>query len=373
MIFLASFLNKCLILLLVSGLLLPGGVQAEEIRKKESPVSPGRMRLAILPVENLSGSMAPLKEIRETFADELRARGVDVLEEEDLQKVMVRHRIRYTGGIDREVARAFKEAKTDAVLILSLELYSEANPPKVSLLSRLVSTDDPPTILWAEGAGVAGDDSPGILGLGLIEDPNKLLLKGTKFVFDSLARFLSVQKGGSALEVKRKFRPRVVYQSPVFDPNRKYSVAVIPFFNRSGRRYAGEIMVLHFIRELGRFGNFHLIEPGVIRQVFLEFRIIMEDGVSLSQADVLFGALNADLILSGRVIEYEDYQGTYGKPKVEFSAQLVERKSREIVWSSNSYNTGDDRVFFFDRGRVNTAHVMASQMTRLIGERMTRR
>jgi TolB-like protein len=333
----------------------------------------GRMRLAIFPVENLSGSIAPLKEIRQTFAEELRAQGVDVLEEEDLERVMVRHRIRYTGGIDREVARAFKEeAKTDAVLILSLELYSEANPPKISLLSRLVSTDDPPAILWDEGVGLAGDDSPGVLGLGLIEDPNKLLLKGMKFVFDSLVRFLSIQNGGSVHGVKRKFRPRVVYQSPVFDPNRKYTVAVIPFFNRSGRRYAGEIMVLHFIRELGRFGNFHLIEPGVIRQVFLEFRIVMEDGVSLSQADVLFGAINADLILSGRVIEYEDYQGSYGKPKVEFSAQLIERKSREVVWSSNSYNAGDDGVFFFDRGRVNTAHVMASQMTRLIGERMTR-
>jgi hypothetical protein len=147
---------------------------------------------------------------------------------------------------------------------------------------------------------LAGDDSPGVLGLGLFEDPNKLLLKGMKFVFDSLVRFLSIQNGGSVHGVKRKFRPRVVYQSPVFDPNRKYTVAVIPFFNRSGRRYAGEIMVLHFIRELGRFGNFHLIEPGVIRQVFLEFRIVMEDGVSLSQADVLFGAINADLILSGR-------------------------------------------------------------------------
>lgn len=52
---------------------------------------------------------------------------------------------------------------------------------------------------------------------------------------------------------------------------------------------------------------------------------------------------------------------------MSFSAQLIEKKSREVVWSSNSYNEGDEGVFFFDLGRVNTASVMVSQMARLIG------
>jgi hypothetical protein len=371
MTFSTNFSDKCVILFIVGFLLLPGGTRAEEIGKRAIPKNPGEVRLAIFPVENLSGSIAPLKEIKQTFEDRLKAQGVELLGEEALQKLMAKHRIRYTGGIDTRVARVFKEeGKTDAILILSLELYSETYPPKVSLLSRLVSTDDPPIILWAEGFGLAGDDSPGVLGLGLIENPYKLLDKGMGFLFDSLVRFLSARNGGTVYPVKRKFRPIIVYESPVFDPGRKYSLAVIPFFNRSGRKNAGEIMVLHFVGGMRRFENFDLIEPGVIRHAFLEYRIIMEDGVSLSQADILFSALNADLILSGRVFEYEDYQGTYGKPKVEFSAYLIERKSREVVWDSQSHNTGDDGVFFFDRGRVNTASAMASQMTQWIGKRM---
>ncbi len=374
MIFSTNFSDKGVILFILGLLLLPGWARAEEIGKRAIPKNPGGMRLVIFPVENLSGFVAPLKEIKQKFEDRLKAQGVDLLEEEALQKLMARHRIRYTGGIDTRVARVFKEeGKTDAVLIFSLELYSEEYPPKVSLLSRLVSTDDPPAILWAEGFGLAGNDSPGILGLGLIENPYKLLDKGMGFLFDSLVRFLSTRNGGIVYPVKRKFRPMVVYESPAFDPKREYSLAVIPFFNRSGRKNAGEIMVLHFVREMKRFENFRLIEPGVIRQAFLEFRIIMEDGVSLSQTDILFGALNADLILSGRVFEYEDYQGTYGKPKVEFSAYLVERKSREVVWNSHSHNRGDDGVFFFDQGRMNTASAMASQMTQWIGKRMTGR
>jgi hypothetical protein len=96
-------------------------------------------------------------------------------------------------------------------------------------------------------------------------------------------------------------------------------------------------------------------------------RIILDQGVSLVNADSIAGLLNADLILSGEVTDYEDYQGVWGKPKVSFSAQLVEKKSREVVWSSNSYNEGDESVFFFDLGRVNTASAMVSQMAQLIG------
>ncbi len=106
---------------------------------------------------------------------------------------------------------------------------------------------------------------------------------------------------------------------------------------------------------------------GVVRQAFLEMRIILDQGVSLVNAESIAGLLNADLILAGDVTDYEDYQGVWGKPKVSFSAQLIERKSREVVWSSNSYNEGDDGVFFFDVGRVNTASVMVSQMARWIG------
>jgi hypothetical protein len=36
-----------------------------------------------------------------------------------------------------------------------------------------------------------------------------------------------------------------------------------------------------------------------------------------------------------------------------------------VVWSAKSYNEGDDGVFFLGRGKVNTAHSMASEMAQL--------
>lgn len=369
MILFTHFLNKITSLLILGLLLFPSLANSKEIKKENPAVNEERIRIAVFPVENLSGTVAPIKEIRQTFIEKLRSKGVDVLDEETFEKFMVKYRIRYTGGVSTEISKAFKQdINVSGVLITSLELYSDAIPPKISLISRLVSTGENPSILWMDGVGLAGDDSRGLLDLGLIEDPKVLLDKGMKVMFDSLNRYLSKKsEEGGGYRVKRKFRPQISYRSPSLDPNRKYSVAIAPFFNYSLRKYAGDILVLHFAKELKRFDRFDVIEMGVVRQAFLEMRIILDQGVSLINAESIAGLLNADLILAGDVTDYEDYQGVWGKPKVSFSAQLIERKSREVVWSSNSYNEGDEGVFFFDLGRVNTASVMVSQMVQWIG------
>jgi TolB-like protein len=371
MILLTNFLSKRFVFFLAL-LIFPCLSNAEETGRNGFPQSGTNSNIAIFPVENLSGTPAPLKEIRQMFIEELQKQGIHVLEDESFEKFMARHRIRYTGGLDRDTARAFKsEIGTDGVLVTSLESYSETNPPKICLLSRLVSTGDPPEILWMEGVGLAGDDSPGILGLGLIEDPKELREKAQKSVTGSLVRYLSTGMGAKKTDsIKKKFTPKLAYQSSALDPSRKHRVAVIPFFNRSQRKYAAEILVLHFIRQLKRLENFEVIEPGMVRQELLNLRIIMQDGVSLADADAIFATLNADLLVSGRVMDYQDYQGVWGKPKVGFSTMVIERKSREVVWRSNSYNEGDDGVFFFDRGRVNTAHAMTSQMVQLVAKMM---
>lgn len=346
---------------------------AGEMRLGASPVRDTKSRIAMFPVENLSATTAPLEEIRQGLIDRLNGQGFQVLGDEALETFMAKHRIRFVGGVDRGIAKAFKEEiGIEAVLIVSLEFYSETDPPKVALTSRLISTGEAPSILWTDGVGLAGDDSPGILGLGLIEDPKALLEKAVKSVTDSLIKYLLTGEGPKDRAAKTKFRPKVVYRSPELDPGKRYVVAVLPFFNRSERKYAGEILVLRFIDQLRKFKAFDVVEPGILRQELLGLRVIMEDGVSLANADAIFSVLDADIVVSGRVIEYQDYQGFSGKPKVDFSTIVIERKSREVVWGSDSYNEGDDGVFFFDTGRVNTAYVMASQMVRWIAEGVTK-
>jgi len=368
-----NFFNKVSILLFVGVLSFSGCAWARENVDQGTQTHEGKFLIAILPLENLSGTNAPLKDIKELFTNMLRAKGFPILEGETLEKFMARYRIRYTGGVDKPLAQAFKnDTGTGGILITSLELYSEVNPPKIALTSRLVSTGDNPMILWIDGVGLAGDDSPGILGLGLIEDPGALLEKAVGKLTGSLGEYFDKKLEGDHIKsVKRKFRPKISYRSDLFDPNHKYTVAVVPFLNFSVRRNAGEILELEFIRNLKRFEQFDVVEPGMVRQQLLTMRMIIPEGISLANADALFAALNVDLIVAANVDEYQDYEGEFGNPKVDFFVQLIERKSRSVVWSSVSHNEGDDGVFFFDVGRVNTAHAMASQMTQWIGEMMT--
>ena len=367
---LTNFLNKAAIISLIGFFWLSGCASPKGTVRGDAQAGAKKFQIGVFPVENLSGTLSPLKEIRQSAIDRLRAEGFSVLEEGILDKFMARHRVRYTGGIDQGTAKAFKEETgTEAVLITSVELYSDRVPPKIGLMARLVSTGDKPAILWMDGVGLSGDQSPGLLGLGLIQDPQVLREKAMPTLWGSLMEYLSGRKGEMGIQrVKRKFSPKIAYRSFEIEPGKKYTVAVVPFFNRSDRKNGGEITALHFVKELIRIEPFDVVEPGVVRQGLLDLRVIMEEGVSLANANIIFGILNVDLILSGMVLDYQDYQGASGTPKVNFSVLLIERKSRLIVWSSESHNEGDDGVVLFDWGKVNTAYTMTSQMVRAIGK-----
>jgi hypothetical protein len=143
-------------------------------------------------------------------------------------------------------------------------------------------------------------------------------------------------------------------------------IAVLPFLNESTRRNAGEIMTLHFLRGLSDQENLLVIEPGEVRQALLMSRTIMEGGLSLPQAEVLQALLGVDLVLMGNVTYYEDYSGPRGSPRVNFSVRVLDTRSKRVMWSSISHNLGDDGVFFFDAGKVQTAHSLASAMVRAV-------
>jgi len=328
------------------------------------------LKIAVFPVVNLSGSAAPITTIRWLLIEALKDADATVIADDVLDSVMAKYRVRYIGGLDQPTARAMRqEAGVDGVLITSLELYNEITPPKIAITSRLVSTGSPVEILWIDGVGLAGDDDPGLLAIRLVKDPQRLLRRAVHHLAQSLTDFLSGQRKRLDLHPPpKKFSPGHIYRSTAPLAVKTPKVAVVPFFNPSARSFGGEILALHFIRQLWALENFHVIEPGLVRQQLLEFRIVMDSGISLADVDVIALRLNADFVLNGKVIDYQDYQGYNGTAKVDFSAQLIERVSRETFWSVKSHHQGNDGVFFFDWGKVNTAYALASDMVQLAVE-----
>lgn len=342
-----------------------------------APVDHGSL-FTILPIENLSGVKAPAQMIDQALHAALAQHNFQLLDQETLKELMKKYRMRYTGGINYRVSKALREEEgVEAVLVVSLDNYQESAPPKISLLARLVLCAEPqPEILWMDSVGLTGEDAPEVFGLGRIQEMDRLLEKAIASLLASLEDYLvpvpareSVFRRGAA-KVPKKYLPQTWYRSPEFDPETHYTIAVVPFLNINTRKNAGEVVPLHFVNQLLRQRNFTVIEPGLVREEFLNNRLIMEEGPSLAVSDLISGSnsLGVDLVLSGKVF---DYQGLVGEAKVDFSTQVIDGKRREIIWASRSYGSGDEGVFFFDAGRVFSAGVLTERMSGAVVQLLT--
>ncbi|NTW58025.1 MAG: hypothetical protein HGA43_02510, partial [Nitrospirae bacterium] len=171
-------------------------------------------RIAVLPIVNLSNSLAPLAAIRRTLSEKLLGRGLEVIEEAELERFMASIRMRDTGGVDTANASALKEdAGAAGVLITALELYDDGGPPKIALSARLVSTGSNPVVQWADNVSIAGNDAPGLFGLGLIDDVNILINQATTSLVDSLVNYVSAAPEGSRDKPREGFGPKSAYVS----------------------------------------------------------------------------------------------------------------------------------------------------------------
>src|SRR5512139_3756010 len=206
-----SFSNRVLVVLLAA--LVVQGCAA--VTPQVLPVVSQAPLIAVLPVQNLSGGSAPLKELRQSILEILRKQGVGLLSDEDLQAFMARHRMRYVGGIDAGLSRAFgAETGSGGVLVVSLAHLDETPPPKVALFARLVSTGEIPKVIWTDSVGLAGDDAPGLLDIGLIEDPLVLAEKALSALTGSLLNYLAGAPGPSQGGVRNgRFGPKRYYDA----------------------------------------------------------------------------------------------------------------------------------------------------------------
>ena len=363
------------------------GAQVESGWSSELVVAPplGKdLLIAALPVENLTGGRAPLVPTVELVRRRFREHGFSLVDDDLLEDFMKKYRVRDTSGLNAPLSAAIKEETgAEAILITSLEAFQERDPPIVSIISRLVLAGERPEILWMDGVGSSGHGHPGLLGLGLIEDPETLLELAVQCLVGSLERSLSEAADAATAdsdrpyfgcdpradlvalslerEGRKRHRPQTRFRSPALEAERTYRVAIIPFLNLSDRNNAGRIVALHFVKHLIHGDTFAVVEPGLLREQLLKYRVIMQAGPSLANVALISSqdVLGVDLVFSGTVFDYQD---GFGVPKVDFAVKIIEATSRKTVWSSRSHNSGADGVYFFDVGRIHTAHHLASEM-----------
>lgn len=325
--------------------------------------------IAVLPLDNLSGHPADTNELREMLREALESAGLSLLDDASLAEFLAKHRIRWTGGLSQDQSDALvRETGARAALVTSLDVLDDTQPPRIALSARLIAGGASPRVAWVDRVSLAGDDAPGFLSLGLVDDIAVLVERAVDALASSLARDLAAPAREGLKAPGGRFRPRRWYRSPHLDltgaaPAR---IAVLPFLDESGRRRAGEIVSLLVVRHLGAAPGIEVLEPGVVRDTLLQSRIIMEGGLSVPQTEVLHSLLQADYVVTGTVTEFREFAGVTGSPLVEFTVRVIDARTSQAVWSSISYNQGDDRVVFFGCGRVRSASALASEMARQV-------
>jgi hypothetical protein len=330
-------------------------------RPSSAPALPGKV--AVLPLSNLSGGPAPLKELRALLDQALRDRGVTLVPNAEVEEFLARHRLRWTGGIDAESAKAAAaEMGATGVLVTSVDLYQNAVPPSIGLRSRLVATGEKTQILWVDARSHIGDESPGLFELGIVNDVEQLQQRIISELSGSLASHLAGRgPRATSCDGGGRFAPQASYRSPKLTAAAK--VAILPFVNETLRRDAGEVISMEFLRMLEASG-LSVVEPGLLRNELLTFRIVVREGVTLDSARVVMELLDADYVLAGTVHEFQGTATAQSAPAVQFTAMLLERRNEEVVWEASSYHRGDEGVFFFDAGHVDTALALSCRMVR---------
>ena len=317
------------------------------------------LRLLVLPPHDLSGSAAPLADIR--IATELRlARiGVEAVTGATVDEFLSVRRSRNTGGVDGGVAAAARETlDADAVLVTTVSEWREQGVPAVHLTMRMVTAEPDPRLLWIHAASASGADHVGLLGLGAVTKPSELLPGVLDELRDSLRGAVNrTERRSVACKAESRFAPQTEFRFPGLDLGRTRRVAVVPFESRTGRRGAGEVVALEVARGLASIPTVRLVEPGVLRSILLGGRFVMVEGVSLEIGDLLLENAEVDLVVSGVVDGFDE-----AAPALSFSVVVFDTHLRRVVWRSRSSHRGDDGVVFFDAGLVQGTGALACRM-----------
>lgn len=340
--------------------------------------------IAVLTPLDLAGTEVPSDEIARALAEALEAEGFRVLPVERVDALLERHRFRYTGGASAEMAAAFgAEEAIEGILLTSVDDWEENEPPRVTLTCRWVGASPEAPILWMGGASHHGAEHPGALGLGIVTDVRTLLARAAREVASDLVDARDARDAGEPFtgeagrSVPRRFRPMSLAAEPSMPSppagRDRLRVVVLPFVTEGTRRETGEIVGFQFVRHLAGRPGVEVVEPGVVREALLESRLIQDDGVSLAQADILRALLEADLVISGTVTDFESQGSGPGTPFLGFAARAIDTSTRQAVWTSFSFVKGDDGFRLFESGRIRSIGRIASELVRGVVETVDRK
>jgi TolB-like protein len=291
--------------------------------------------IAIFPFANFSEDKNAVTFVVPLLRDRLEAKGFRVLDDDSLNRFLLKNRVRFVGYISTDMARKLgEELNVKAVLVGSINSFDTGENPQIGLSARLIDTSDG-TIIWANHAAAIGEDFTGILGLGRIRTIDRLASK----VLDKLCDSFGIT-------------------APFKEKESTYRIAVMPFQNKSKIRYAGMIATYMLIVELFKSKRFEPLSYGDVRSLVVNLRFRGKGETDYKFIKEISGSSGVDGILVGTVELYKQGEGN-APPEAVVSARLINTRTDRILWYDSYEYRGDEGNFILDWGRIRSAEGVA--------------
>jgi TolB-like protein len=317
-----------------------------------------RASIALLPFANFTEIQDAPDIVMPLVAEALETRGFKVVSGRPLEEVLYSYRVRHTTMLGRKTAEALAtELGVDGVMVGMVSLTLVEKVPQMGISARLLSLPDA-EVLWAQDVSLAGEDFTGPLGLGTVKSLDVLSARAVHRLLASLKPRLERQvvppsEPPGFLSFLGRSETTTLFRDQRVDFYGVESLGVLPFLNASGRPNAGDVITALFVSALHNSGKFRVVEPGIVRDVFLRFRIRSVGTIDRFSLLSLNRNMNAQGYLLGAVYEFVEGKGLVtSPPSVAVSARMVRGEDGKVVWSMEHGRRGDDFNLVLDFDRI---------------------
>jgi TolB-like protein len=296
--------------------------------------------LLVLPLRSLSPQAEAKASVTSTVLGELNAAGFHTVDQETVQDILRRYRVRDTGQLSQEQAgNLSRETGVPWILIGSIDVYTDNERPEVGLSLRLLNSLTG-RIIWADSRYASGADYAGLLGLGEITSIRQLAGLAAKDLIQSLRR-------------EWLGHPEKIHDDGTSGSDQA-AIIIIPLENAAAVETAGRIadnMLLTLLAQRG----YRVIEPGMVHEQLSVLNLLSRGGVDLKTLKILQERFSADYCLTGMITGYEASSfGESGEvPAVQVDLRLLEADTGKLIWARSLGHTGEDYVKIFRLGLIN--------------------
>jgi TolB-like protein len=319
---------------LVTFLLFCGGMRAQQ---------PGGV--VLLPLDNISGAKGASELVRQELVAGLARNGWSVIENEAIEQVLERHRVRYMDSITDDVRSGLTSATgASALMLVSILTFRGGESAVVTLSARLIAADG--SLLWSNIDGAHADQTEPLFGGPNRRGPSDVAREAVAELTRNLPRPGDAAKTTAIAGSGLRRRDPVSFVARELVADRKPRICVLPFDSNSEVPEAALVLANAFAVRLAAAGNFDVVEPADVRAASVKANIGSFRSLGSPDLARLGKAVGTSLFLRGTISKYVDTPARYGTspPEIELDLFLVDVDAGSVLWSASHARSGADYV-----------------------------